>query len=495
MDLFTFQIDMHLLLLAISLILLIFGLTVKDGYSHLVALCILVMESGRYLVMCGGDRANLCTEWALVGGTGLICLLVSSPWTRIFLGCIGIAILASWNNWQQNDSGDLGGDNVDESMELLIGFHHKKDLLEWVSQNEDRYDLSYPIFAPEDKSLLLDEYVGVNVANMLEAHKLKAKCEKNITITNVEYNDRVTNGQLPSERSMAKSGLLNDEKLDEQWVSGSFDLKGYHNVLARRKAKMAASSTTTIAILDTGVDAQHEDLQDNYVSTRTRYDKDSKGHGTHCAGVAAAVSGNKIGIASLLPPESNVKVTGIKVLSNFGVGSQKAVIAGIIEAADEGYSVISLSLGGRSNDERQKAYTEAVRYANKKGAIVIAAAGNSASDARDHSPANTPGIITVAAVDVTKQKTSFSNSVESLSMGIGAPGKDILSTFPGDEYKSFSGTSMATPFIAGLIGLFKDIKPDMTTKEAYHLLKSTSDMEGGLPVVHPTRAVKELLTK
>ena len=136
-----------------------------------------------------------------------------------------------------------------------------------------------------------------------------------------------------------------------------------------------------------------------------------------------------------------------------------------------------------------------MRYANKKGAIVIAAAGNSASDARDHSPANTPGIITVAAVDVTKQKTSFSNSVESLSMGIGAPGKDILSTFPGDEYKSFSGTSMATPFIAGLIGLFKDVKPDMTTKEAYHLLKSTSDMEGGLPVVHPTRAVKELLTK
>ncbi|MCL4161156.1 UNVERIFIED_CONTAM: hypothetical protein GTU68_025529 [Idotea baltica] len=256
--------------------------------------------------------------------------------------------------------------------------------------------------------------------------------------------------------------------------------------------KLKKKKEVVIAILDTGIDSKHEDLSAIYKSSGIRkYDSDAKGHGTHCAGIAAAVSNNKKGIASILPSNSNIKVMSIQVLNQYGFGTQETIIDGIIKAADLKADVISLSLGGGTSEKKERAYRAAVKYANKKGAIVVVAAGNSAKNAKDFSPANVKGVITVAAVDSNLKIATFSNTVEDLDMGIAAPGVDILSTYPNNEYKQFNGTSMATPFVAGMLGLLKVYFPEITTEEAYKKITSGSAavMNSNTPIMNPNHIV------
>jgi len=185
------------------------------------------------------------------------------------------------------------------------------------------------------------------------------------------------------------------------------------------------------------------------------------------------VSNNRVGIASLIPDSSFVRVTSIKVLNASGMGNQQAAIQGIIQAADMGADVISLSLGSPSSDLRQKAYSEAVKYANAKGAIVVAAAGNSNSNSKNYSPANAKGIIAVSALDVNQSKAPFSNTVQDIGFAVAAPGVKIMSTYPNLQYKEMNGTSMATPMVAGLIGLMKSFNPALTTADVYQILNET----------------------
>lgn len=168
-----------------------------------------------------------------------------------------------------------------------------------------------------------------------------------------------------------------------------------------------------------------------------------------------------------------VQITSVKVLSDQGVGSQKSIIGGIIKASDKKADVISMSLGGPNFGRRHKAYEEAIKYAQKSGAIVVVAAGNSNEDARKHIPAACKGVITVAAVDEKLNRASFSNYVTHLDMGIAAPGVNIYSTFPSNKYVSLNGTSMATPYVAGLLGVMKSVDPSLTTEKAYKILKET----------------------
>jgi thermitase len=252
-----------------------------------------------------------------------------------------------------------------------------------------------------------------------------------------------------------------------------------------------------IAILDTGVDAAHEDLAANFSSTQAKYDTDKAGHGTHCAGIAAAVSNNGKGVASFSQTNDYVQVTSIKVLGDGGFGTQQMIINGILEAADRKADVISLSLGGPSSQARQRAYEKAVKYANDKGAIIVVAAGNSNRSAREFTPANVPGVIAVSAVDTLLNRASFSNFVQGMDMALAAPGVKIYSTFPGGQYQALNGTSMATPYVAGILGLLKSLKPDLTTKEAYRILNETgletgSKAETG-KLIQPADAVKRVL--
>lgn len=264
---------------------------------------------------------------------------------------------------------------------------------------------------------------------------------------------------------------LNDPNVGNMWSFKQMDLAAFYTAL--RDGNIKAKRKARVFILDTGVDGSHEDIKDNYKSVSSRYDSDKQGHGTHCAGIAAAVSNNSKGIASFSVNNEFVTVTGIKVLSDEGRGSQQSIIKGILKAADAGADVISMSLGGPSFGRSHRAYDEAIAYARKSGAIIVVAAGNSNANASGYIPASCKGVIAVSALDKDLSRASFSNWVSDIDMGVSAPGVEILSTIPGDKYAQMSGTSMATPYVAGLLGIMKAINPNLTTEEAYKILNET----------------------
>jgi thermitase len=345
----------------------------------------------------------------------------------------------------------------------------------------------------------LENFYKVNIPNNLESDLSKIMTElKNAEgVLSVEINEIVQTTPIISKNPNPKNpnAITNDEFVGNLWGFNNMNIKELHSVLSNMKPQKVAK----IYILDTGIDAKHEDLQGSFFSTNKSYDTDIVGHGTHCAGIAAAVSNNAKGIASFSPNTNFVQVTSIKVLNDNGSGTQEGIIDGIIEAADAGADVISMSLGGMSNDERQAAYTEAVEYANKAGAIVVVAAGNSDDDAAYYSPANASGVITVSATDENNNKAEFSNYVNNLTMGIAAPGVNIYSTTPNNTYKYLNGTSMATPYVAGLLGVMKSLNPNLTTAEAYSILKNsgidTQNTAQTGKLIQPAEAVKRVLNQ
>ncbi|MEM9527156.1 MAG: S8 family serine peptidase [Bacteroidota bacterium] len=330
-----------------------------------------------------------------------------------------------------------------------------------------------PAFVPLNHLLTdLDDYVVVDVKNTATATKI---LEGLSSVDYFEPNEVITvepfiEGEVGAKKANPALGI-NDPNTDQQWAMEALQMDAYYRLLAKQTPKKKAR----IAILDTGIDSKHEDIRANFFSIDKKYDNDPQGHGTHCAGIAAGVTNNGIGIGSLAGTGNQpfVEVTAVKVLNSAGMGTQKSIIAGIIEAVDEGADVLSLSLGGPSNQSRQRAYSQAVKYAHDHGAIVIAAAGNSNRDAANYSPANATGIIAVAAIDQFLLRAPFSNKVNNIPYGIAAPGVGIFSTVPGSKYATYSGTSMACPFVAGLLGTMRAVNPDLNAKQAYQILKAT----------------------
>jgi thermitase len=209
------------------------------------------------------------------------------------------------------------------------------------------------------------------------------------------------------------------------------------------------SSTVKVAIVDTGVDYNHPDLAGKVVKGYDFVDDDSdpmdlNNHGTHCAGIAAAVTNNAKGIAGMAP---NVSVLAVRVLDANGSGSLDDVANGIYYAVDNGAKVVSLSLGGSSG---ATSLQNAVNYAASKGVVVVAAAGNESTSAPSY-PGYYSNAIAVAATDSSDYLASFSNYGSWVD--VAAPGVDIASTIRNGGYAYMSGTSMATPLVAGIAGL------------------------------------------
>jgi len=476
----------HTILLSIYLLLLIYTLAKDYSLGDYRVIVLIILES-YWSLQFGTGNMYFHTAFDLVALIGIssIFFLVKKKrlkWTLLvlsYLGFVGAHLHVS------DSSRPL--DKEIPHQELLVQFSSKDHLQKWVDDNRQNLNLTYPLFTPEDETFLLDEYVMVSLPSS-SVTSFYSDYEYQYGIEHIEYNDAVF-----ADQEILKKGRINDPLLEKQWMADPYQLDKLHKLTSQKKF-VAQKSPSVIAILDTGVDAEHEDLKANYISISSRYDRDTKGHGTHCAGIAAAVSGNNVGIASLIPPHAPVKVTSIKVLNNFGAGTQKTIIDGIIKAADEGCSVISMSLGGITSDSKEKAYTEAVRYANAKGAIVIVAAGNSGKDARAYNPANIKGVIAVTALDSLMEKAPFGNDVSQLYMGLAAPGSGIYSTCPDDKYQSFNGTSMAAPFISGLVGLMKAYEPSLTTEEVYTLIYDTAIKRDGLIIADPLATMQILFS-
>ena len=234
-----------------------------------------------------------------------------------------------------------------------------------------------------------------------------------------------------------------------------------------------------IAILDTGVSQTHLDLAGkiamniNFTDSPT-FD-DIYGHGTHVAGIAAAATDNGIGIAGL---GFNSRIANVKVMSDIGSGSISGVANGIIWATDNGAKVISMSLGAPGANS--STWRDAVNYAWGKGAVIVAAAGNDATDEQFY-PAVYPNVIAVASTDITEQLSPYSNYGDWVD--IAAPGGPIWSTVPNNGYNYKSGTSMATPHVAGLAGLLFAVAKDtngngFVNDEVRKCIETTADLIG-----------------
>jgi thermitase len=211
------------------------------------------------------------------------------------------------------------------------------------------------------------------------------------------------------------------------------------------------SSSTVIAIIDTGIQRSHPDLDTkivagyDFVQSDTAPD-DGQGHGTHVAGTAAAKTNNRTGVAGTCP---NCKLMPVRVLDNNGGGTLVNIAKGINYAADHGAHVINLSLiSGTFSTTLQNA----VDYAWNKGVFLACAAGNSnTNNPASAYPAAYPNCFAVASTTSSDVRSSFSNYGSWVD--VAAPGSSIYSTVINSRYTTASGTSMATPHVAGLAGL------------------------------------------
>jgi thermitase len=245
----------------------------------------------------------------------------------------------------------------------------------------------------------------------------------------------------------------------------------------------SGSAQVNIAILDTGIDQDHEDLFGKIVDNKNFTDSvtvdDLYGHGTHVAGVAAASANNAIGVAGGC---SSCMLMNIKVLNDNGSGAYSWIANGITYAADNGAKVINLSLGG---SVKSRVLENAVNYAWNKGVIVVAAAGNSANISKTY-PAAYARVIAVAATDNNDKKASFSSHGYRW-VDVAAPGVNIYSTFPNHTYtinKSLgydfaSGTSMATPMTAATAALIWSTSYGTSASSVRSRLESTADKISG----------------
>ncbi len=280
----------------------------------------------------------------------------------------------------------------------------------------------------------------------------------------------------------------------------------------------------TVAVVDTGIDYTHEDLSGNvwtnvgeiagngidddgngYVDDWRGWDfanndnnaTDDQGHGTHVAGIIGAAAGNGKGIAGVAPDS---KILGVKVLDKTGSGSFENIVKGIRYAVDMGARIINLSLGAAFNYTLDYIRTNfsgyyeaflqpmqtAIQYAAGKGAVVVAAAGNSAIDVNRTAPAGFTETISVGATTPTEGRAYFSNTGQTLDLS--APGWDVLSlraagtslgTAVDAGYTRASGTSMATPMVSGVIALLLAQDPDLNIEGIERRLKYSAKDLGG----------------
>lgn len=242
-----------------------------------------------------------------------------------------------------------------------------------------------------------------------------------------------------------------------------------------------------IAVLDTGLDLDHPDFQGRSITSKSFVDgqdvQDGNGHGTHCIGTACGPA-----TPPLQPPRygiaSNALILAGKVLNNLGTGTDSSILAGIDWALGNGCQIVSMSLsrGVQPGEPPQQNYELAGATALQKGCIIIAAAGNSSMrpflTAPVGSPANASTIMAVASVGETLGISFFSNGGVNSNGGevnIAGPGENVYSTIPMPRrYGLKSGTSQATPHVAGSAALWAESDPALRGRALWKRLEDAS---------------------
>ena len=231
-------------------------------------------------------------------------------------------------------------------------------------------------------------------------------------------------------------------------------------------------SDMKVCILDTGL-ATHPDIPSNYVEGFSYYPvgsgdyTDRQGHGTHVAGTVAALGGNDIGVTGVVRSPNTHLVIG-KVLSDSGSGTYANVIDGLTKCMQRGAKVINMSLGGGGY---LQSFQDKVNELHQAGIVIVASAGNGGSSSYNY-PASYEHIISVAAVDSNENRASFSQFNDKVDLA--APGVSVRSTCIGNRYCSLSGTSMASPHVAGVVALVWSHFPNVNHTHINDVLEKTA---------------------
>lgn len=259
--------------------------------------------------------------------------------------------------------------------------------------------------------------------------------------------------------------------------------KGIELIQAPKLWEKSKGKGITVAILDTGCDVDHPDLQGRIIGGRNFTGDDHStpdiftdynGHGTHVAGTIAAVE-NGVGVVGVAP-EANLLI--LKVLDHQGSGQYEWIINGINYAVEQKVDIISMSLGGPDDVPELQ---QAIQNAIAKQILVVCAAGNEGDGLDTTDELGYPGcyneVISVGSVDLNRRSSDFTNSNKEVDLV--APGEEILSTYLDGKYAKLSGTSMATPHISGALALIKELsnksfERNLTEPELYaQLIKRT----------------------
>lgn len=328
--------------------------------------------------------------------------------------------------------------------------------------------------------------------------KFIQKLSKSKNVEYAEQNSKVSVSQTPDDPYYSSTG---------SWSQPYPDLWGIHKINADLAwDKTTGSAEIPVAVIDTGFDFTHEDLADKVWYNQGEYGEgketngidddgngyvddwrgwdfvnddnnptDDHGHGSHVSGTIAANTNNNLGVAGV---SWQTKIYPVKFLSGAGGGSTEDAVSALTYAADLGIKISSNSWGGG----KSLAINDAVQYAYQKGQAVIVAAGNDRYDASYYSPASSGNAITVGASDYEDKLAVFSN--DGPKIDVVAPGVDILSVRAAntqmgnainDKYTRASGTSMATPHVAGLAALILAQNPSYTPEQIRTALSLGAD--------------------
>jgi len=435
-----------------------------DG-TFLDRICLTLLDFGIAMIIDSGylkaKKAHPKVFWV----PGVLALIVS----------FAIYFIASLFGWTVNGLFDESAPSGPQAEVLLeIGPDDSINELEDVLELYDaEWEAAFPMVdLSEDEDLA--QFFVVRLPADKEAEFLKEVVKDTENVDSAEDNFTIKLDDpkaSPNRRKSKQKGFLtNDPDVSNQWWLTTEKANAIHELLSSNKPKQKA----IVAIVDTGVDGKHEDLKSVMDKKQGKNgDKDVQGHGTHCAGLAGAATNNKKGMASLNWEGKFLEIRGYKGLDDNGSGTVWKVSRAITQAAEDGADIISLSLG--SYGRAPKAQRDAIEYAQKRGCIVVAAAGNSfGQDAKKHSPASVEGVIAVSAVTENLSRSPFSNINTSLKRPIAAPGSEIYSTFPDGNYKYLNGTSMATPLVSGLLGIVRAYQPNISAEDAYRLIEQSA---------------------
>ena len=340
----------------------------------------------------------------------------------------------------------------------------------------------------------IESVPGLEAIDDLDDADAEAVASEYRNLPEVEFAER--NYEISLEDTSPGLGPVRprDPRFDEQWAlanDGQNGGKQGADISAMRAwAVTTGTEKVVVAVLDSGVDYTHMDLATNIwvrPANVQPYDDadlgtiqdlhgynalgndsdpmDDNGHGTHCAGIIGAEGGNDIGITGV---NWKIQIMPLKFMNAGGFGTTKDAVEAInyvIDRKQKGVNVRIISTSWGST-QRSRALEAVIRKAYEEGILFVAASGNASTnnDRSPHYPSSYNNVVSVAALDRNDRLASFSN-YGAKSVQIAAPGKDILSTWPGDAYEEHSGTSMATPVVAGVAALIVAQNPRISVDD------------------------------